>query len=90
MKAKRIFKVQFLLTLPALAVIAAQSQTPGTPTLTGADLDQKIATVAPTTEEQAYLEIPWRLNIMQARLEAMRTGKPMFVWEMNGHPLGHT
>jgi len=54
------------------------------------DLDQKIATVLPTADESAFLEIPWRLNVMTARAESARTGKPMFVWEMNGHPLGHT
>ena len=54
------------------------------------DLEQKIAPVLPTQDEQAFLQIPWRLNVMTARAESARTGKPMFVWEMNGHPLGHT
>jgi hypothetical protein len=54
------------------------------------DLEQKIEPVLPTPEEQAFLQIPWRLNVMAARAESARTGKPMFVWEMNGHPLGHT
>ena len=54
------------------------------------DLEQKIAAVLPTSDEQAFLQIPWRLNVMAARAESARTGKPMFVWEMNGHPLGHT
>jgi hypothetical protein len=54
------------------------------------DLDQKIAAVLPTEEEQRFLQIPWRLNLMEARAESARTGKPMFVWQMNGHPLGHT
>ena len=54
------------------------------------DLEQKIAAVLPTPDEQAFLQIPWRLNAMTARAESARTGKPMFIWEMNGHPLGHT
>jgi hypothetical protein len=54
------------------------------------DLDQKIAAVLPTDDEQAFLQIPWRLNVMRARAESARTGKPMFIWEMNGHPLCHT
>lgn len=54
------------------------------------DLEQKIARVLPTDDEQAFLKIPWRLNAMTARAESARTGKPMFMWEMNGHPLGHT
>jgi hypothetical protein len=54
------------------------------------DLEAKIASVQPDAAEQAFLQIPWRLNIMAARAESLRTGKPLFVWEMNGHPLGHT
>jgi hypothetical protein len=54
------------------------------------DLDAKIAAVLPTPEEDAFLRIPWRFNILQARSESSRTGKPLFIWSMNGHPLGHT
>jgi hypothetical protein len=54
------------------------------------DLDARIRAVLPTPEEDAFLQIPWRLNVMEARAESLRTGKPMFLWEMNGHPLGHT
>ena len=68
----------------------AQAQVAGKVPASFPDLEQKIAAVQPTPEEQAFLDIPWRLNIMQARLESLRSGKPMFVWEMNGHPLGHT
>ena len=54
------------------------------------ELEAKVTALLPTEEEQAFLQIPWRLNVMEARAESARTGKPMFVWEMNGHPLGHT
>lgn len=33
-----------------------------------ADLDTKIPAVLPTLEEDAFLEIPWRLNILGRRL----------------------
>ena len=55
-----------------------------------ADLARKIETVLPTSEEDAFLQIPWRLNIMKARVESLRTGKPMIIYEMNCNPLGHT
>jgi hypothetical protein len=83
----RQLRLALLLALalrPACA--SAQSRVPSS----FPDLEQKIAALLPTEEEQAFLQIPWRLNVMQARAESMRTGKPMFVWEMNGHPLGHT
>src|SRR5207244_13171455 len=46
--------------------------------------------IPPREEEQAAGQIPSRLNAMTARAESARTGKPMFVWEMNGHLLDHT
>ena len=34
--------------------------------------------------------IPWRLDLAAARLEAARRKLPVFVWTMNGHPMGCT
>ncbi|WP_309706894.1 hypothetical protein [Armatimonas sp.] len=51
-------------------------------------LDQKMKVVLPTSEEELWLQIPWRTNIMAARLEAQRTRKPLYLWIMNGNPLG--
>lgn len=56
----------------------------------GADLDAKVASVLPTVQEDRWLEIPWRTELMSARVEARDQGKPLFVWTMNGHPLGTT
>lgn len=56
----------------------------------GDPLDDKIQTVLPTPAEQKWLTIPWRTDLMEARIEAQRAGKPMFLWVMNGHPMGCT
>ena len=64
---------------------AAQTTSP-----TYAELVKKVSDVLPSAEEDAFLQIPWRLNVMQARAESLRTGKPLLIWEMNGNPLGHT
>jgi len=58
--------------------------------LDSAALEQKIAAVLPTSAEDAFLQIPWKFNLLKARTESARTGKPLFIWSMNGHPLGHT
>ena len=34
--------------------------------------------------------IPWRTDLWEARREAAAEGKPIFLWEMDGHPLGCT
>ncbi len=34
------------------------------------------------------MNIGWRTDINQARLEAQKTGKPILVWLSGGDPLG--
>ena len=36
------------------------------------DLVAKVTALLPTEEEQAFLQIPWRLNVMEARAESVR------------------
>tara|TARA_Y100000385_G_C12840261_1_gene528458 strand:- start:415 stop:639 length:225 start_codon:yes stop_codon:yes gene_type:complete len=51
---------------------------------------QLIAAIKPTAEESAWMRINWRTNLWQARKEAAKSGKPIYLWEMDGHPLGCT
>lgn len=45
----------------------------------------------PQPEEIIWKEsIPWRTDLWEARLEAAEAGKPIYLWEMDGHPLGCT
>jgi len=60
------------------------------PTIAASDLDSKIATVLPSAKEDAWLNIGWHTNLMQARVLAQDEQRPMFLWVMNGHPLGCT
>lgn len=53
-------------------------------------LDAKIASVLPTPTEERWLAIPWRYDLMQARLEAQNLNRPLFLWVMNGNPMGCT
>lgn len=56
----------------------------------GATLAQRIASVVPTPAEEKFLTVPWRTNVMAARDEAQRAGKPLFLWIMVGNPQGCT
>ena len=47
------------------------------------------AALAPDATE-TWRTIPWRTDLGAARAEAARLGKPLFLWAMNGHPLGCT
>jgi hypothetical protein len=52
-----------------------------------ADL-QKV--IRPSASEDRWASIPWRTDLWSARKEAAKEGKPIVLWEMDGHPLGCT
>ena len=44
----------------------------------------------PRADELKWKTIPWHSNLWGARIEAAEKGKPIYLWEMDGHPLGCT
>lgn len=50
--------------------------------------DEVVQEIMPSKEESAWLEIDWKTDLWEARKEAAKTGKPIYLWEMDGHPLG--
>ena len=46
--------------------------------------------IQPEAGEDKWTQIPWRTSLWDARIEAARAGKPILLWEMDGHPLGCT
>ncbi len=49
-----------------------------------------IAVISPAPDEQAWLSIPWETDLTAARRKAVEQNRPIFLWEMDGHPLGCT
>lgn len=49
-----------------------------------------IASIRPKPEETKWLDIPWQTDLWEGRRLAMTEGKPIFLWAMNGNPLGCT
>ncbi len=41
-------------------------------------------------QEEAWTTIPWHQSLIPAQHQAAREGKPLFIWAMDGHPLGCT
>ena len=37
-----------------------------------------------------WLSIPWKVDLLEAQDMAARANKPIFIWAMDGHPLGCT
>ena len=46
--------------------------------------------VGPRPEEVRWQSIPWQTDLWEARRLAIQQGKPIFLWVMNGSPLGCT
>jgi hypothetical protein len=53
-------------------------------------LDARIKAVLPRADEERWLRVPWRSDLAQGRFEANESGKPIFLWLMDGDPLGCT
>jgi hypothetical protein len=46
--------------------------------------------IKPDPGEDKWARIPWLTSLWTARQTAARLGKPILLWEMDGHPLGCT
>lgn len=46
--------------------------------------------ILPTEKESHWNRIPWLTSLWEARRQAAAKGKPILLWEMDGHPLGCT
>ncbi len=46
--------------------------------------------IKPDPGEDRWARIPWVTDLTQARRLAAAQGKPILLWEMDGHPLGCT
>ena len=41
-------------------------------------------------QKERWTDIPWIGELWEGRQRAAREEKPLFIWAMNGHPLGCT
>jgi hypothetical protein len=72
-----------LATLLTLAVLGAD------PGLSTAEF-QRLHTNLQPAADAPWRTIPWRVSLLEARGEAAQQKKPIFIWAMDGHPLGCT
>lgn len=86
-----------LLLLAAIVMMAHGGETPKGQTgqtwqtgPTGQTRGELMAVIEPGERGEAWLEIPWETDLTVARRKAAAAGKPVFLWEMDGHPLGCT
>lgn len=60
------------------------------PAHSSAALQETLAFVRPKPEELRWQTIPWQTDLNAARPLAQEAGKPIFLYTMNGNPLGCT
>ena len=53
------------------------------------DFERLHAELQPTGDE-VWRSIPWETSLLEAQAVAAEEGKPLFIWAMDGHPLGCT
>lgn len=79
----------FLLLAASIGLCADQDQPPQTLQLS-AEHAKCRELVLPNPSEQSYRKIPWRASVLQGIVDAQKSGKPVMIVLMNGHPLGCT
>jgi hypothetical protein len=80
---------RFILSLVILSLIAV-CRLPAQDPIPFGKLAALQALIKPVPGEDAWEKIPWVTDLWQARRTAAERGKPILLWEMDGHPLGCT
>lgn len=64
------------------------------PALPAADLNaeefQQLLQELRPDEDEPWRTIPWKVDLLEAQQLAAQQQKPLFIWAMDGHPLGCT
>ncbi|MBI1902656.1 MAG: hypothetical protein HYS13_16270 [Planctomycetia bacterium] len=55
-----------------------------------AQFEKLHALIKPPESEAFWTTLPWLTSLWEARQQAAAEGKPILLWEMDGHPLGCT
>lgn len=53
------------------------------------DVDRLIKLLQPNPHER-WRMIPWKISLLEGQKLAAEQRKPIFIWAMDGHPLGCT
>ena len=69
--------------IPMVVVSVAWAKEP----ITEAQFKQLQGVIKPAADEDRWAQIPWLTDLWEARKRAAAEGKPILVWEMDGHPL---
>lgn len=74
--------------LAAVVALTRSTSVSGAPPLTEDDAARLHKVIRPLPGEDPFETIPWETSLWDARVKAAAAGKPILLWEMDGHPLG--
>lgn len=72
----------------AVALVFVRSESAAPPAVSDETLARLLREIRPQPGEDLFDSIPWQISLHDARLKAAKEGKPILLWEMDGHPLG--
>ena len=84
-----MLRTSLALAAGALAGLALPAAEPARP-LSAEQFATLHARIKPAKDEDKWAQIPWQVDLWEARKAAAAQGKPILLWEMDGHPLGCT
>ncbi len=80
--------------MSCLLLFAAIVQTALPARLSAAKLDdgefKKLHAMLQPSPDEPWRMIPWQIKLLDAQQIAAKESKPIFIWAMDGHPLGCT
>ena len=79
---RKMFVLSLFASVIALAPLARGAQ------VTPERFRELHTLIKPAADEEKWAEIPWLASLWDARQKAAAEGKPILLWEMDGHPLG--
>jgi hypothetical protein len=79
---------RWLFLILLVAVARFPSHATAEDSMTPAEFTAVRKAVLPKEGEDNFETIPWLTSIWEARIKAAKEGKPILLWEMDGHPLG--
>ena len=86
MKAPHLASALFCLTLSGMSF----GEAPKAPNVGSPEYERLVNVIKPAKSELNWLKIDWGTDLWEARKQAAEQGKPIFLWEMDGHPMGCT
>lgn len=81
--------VSTLFVLGICLPLVSPAQSPTAETLTVDEFRRLHAELQPDNDEP-WRTIPWKTSVLDAQRDAAESNKPIFIWAMDGHPLGCT